>query len=105
MVRISNLLQHFLSYLVHGSAKPSLKTSLIDQDITYCVHNGQFITSKHILLPFAIKLMTGNGELIKIIKRLGHGVSYTKLTVVDTAYSIQKISTNSGLIPEEIQPY
>ena len=49
--------------------------------------------------------MTGNAELIKIINRLGHGVSYTKLAEVDTAYAIQKISTNSGLIPEEIQPY
>ena len=29
MLRIANLLQHFLSYLLHGSAKPSLKTSSI----------------------------------------------------------------------------
>ena len=51
MVRIPNLLQHFLSYLLHGSAKPSLKASSTGQDIMYCVDNGQFITSKHILLP------------------------------------------------------
>ena len=105
MVRIPNLLQHFLSYLLHGSTKPSLETSSIGQDIIYCVHNGQFITSKPILLPFAIKSMAGNVELIKIINRLGHGVSYTKLAEVDTTYAIQKISTNSGLIPDEIQPY
>ena len=49
--------------------------------------------------------MTANFKLIKIINRLGHGVSYTKLADVDTAYAIQKISTNSGLMPEEIQPY
>ena len=49
--------------------------------------------------------MAGNVELIKIINRLGHGVSYTKLAEVDTTYAIQKISTNSGLIPDEIQPY
>ena len=49
--------------------------------------------------------MTGNVELIKIINRLGHVVSYMKLAEVDTAYAIQKISKNSGLIPEEIQPY
>ena len=49
--------------------------------------------------------MTGNFKLIKIINRLGHGVSYTKLADVDTAYAIQNISTNSGLMPEEIQPY
>ena len=104
MVKIPNLLQHFLSYLLHGSAKPSLKTSSIGQDIIYCVYNGQFITSRHILLPFAIKSMTRNVELIKVINKLGHGVSYTKLAEADTAYAIQKISTNSDLIPEEIQP-
>ena len=49
--------------------------------------------------------MTGNVEPIKITNRLGHGVSYTKLAEVDPAYAIQKISTNSGLIPEEMQPY
>ena len=97
MVRIPNLLQHFLSYLLHGPSKPSLKTSSIGQDIIYCVLSGQFITSKHILLPFAIKSMTGNAELIKIINRLEHGVSYTKLAEVDTAYAIQRISKKSGL--------
>ena len=49
--------------------------------------------------------MTGNVEPIKITNGLGHGVSYTKLAEADPAYAIQKISTNSGLIPEEIQPY
>ena len=79
------------------------KTISIDQDIIYCAHKGQFITSKHILLLFAIKSMTANVKPIKTINR--HGVSYTKLAVVDTAYSILKISKNSGLIPEEIKPY
>ena len=64
--------------------------------------------SVHILkaYPSAIchKINAGNVELIKIINRLGHVVSHT-LAEVDTAYAIQKISTNSGLIPEEIQPY
>ena len=88
MVRIPNLLQHFLSYLLHGSSKPSLKTSSIGQDIIYCVDNGQFITSKHIILLFAIRSMTGNVELIKIINRLRNGVSYIELAEVDTAYAI-----------------
>ena len=44
--------------------------------------------------------MAGNVELIKIINRLGHGVSYTKLAGVDTGYAIQKIAINSGLIPD-----
>ena len=46
--------------------------------------------------------MTGNVELIKIINTFGHGISYTKLAEVDTAYAIQKFSTNLGLISEEL---
>ena len=49
--------------------------------------------------------MTGNVEPLKIINRLGHGVFCTKLAELDTVYAIQKISTNSSLMPEEIQPY
>ena len=44
-------------------------------------------------------------ELIKIINGLDHGVSHMKLAEVGTAYSIQNIATNSGLMPEEIKPY
>ena len=103
MVRMPTLLQHFLSYLLHGSSKPKLKKSSIGQDIIYCVHNGQFITPKHVLLPFSIKSITGIIKLTEVINRLGHGASYTKLAKVDAAYAIQKIATNSGLVPEEIQ--
>ena len=71
-------------------------TSSIGQVIIYCAHNGQFITSEHILLRFVIKSMKGNVE---------PGVSYTKLAEADIAYAIQKISTNTGFIPEEIKPY
>ena len=71
-------------------------TSSIGQVIIYCAHNGQFITSEHILLLFAIKSMKGN---------VVPGVSYTKLAEADIAYAIQKISTNTGFIPEEIKPY
>lgn len=101
----ANLLQHFLSYLLHGSSKPKLKKSSIGQDIIYCVHNGQFITPKHVLLPFSIKSITGIIKITEVINRLGHGASYTKFAEVDAAYAIQKIATNSGLVPEEIQLY
>ena len=94
MVKISTLLQYLLSYFLRRSPKLSLKTSSIGQDIIYCVHNGLFITSKHIHLPFFIKSMAGNVGLVKIINKLGNGVSYTKLADADTAYVIQKIAAN-----------
>ena len=104
-MKLPNLLQHFLSHLLHGSSTSTLKTSSLGQDVIYNVQNGRYITTTHLLLPFAIKSMTGNVELIKIINRLGHGMSDTKLAEVDTAYAIQKMASLSGLIPDDIQPY
>ena len=50
------------------------------------------MTSKHILVPWAIKTLTGNVELIKILNRLGHGISYSKLEEIDTALCLQKLA-------------
>ena len=105
-VQLPNHLQHLLSYLLHGSLMKSEKTTSLEQDIIYTIHKGRFVTPKQLLLPFAVKVksMTGNVELIKILKKLVHGVSYSKLLEVDTANAIQKIVSSSGLIPDEIQP-
>ena len=41
-------------------------------------------------LPFTTELLTRNVELIKTINRLEHEVSYSKLSVVNTAFARQK---------------
>ena len=104
-VQLPSTLTKFLSILFHGSELKSDKVLSIGQDIVYITHRGRFITPKHLLLPFAIKSMTGNVELIKTLNRLGHGISYSKLLEVDTANAIQKVSSDCQLIPEEIYPY
>ena len=104
-IKLPNLLQVFLSQLLHGSSTVSLKTSSLGQDIMYNVHNGRLVTPKHLLIPFAIKAMTGNVELVKIINRLGHGVSGDKLSEVDTAYAIQKLTSSNELLPDGIELY
>ena len=40
-----------------------------------------------------MKSLTGNVELIKILNRLGHGISYSKLIEIDTALCLQKLLT------------
>jgi len=47
---------------------------------------GKVKTPKHSLLPFATKSLTGSTELIHILNRCGHGVSYSQTEEVDTAY-------------------
>ena len=48
-------------------------------------------TAKHVLLPWTVKTLTGNVELIKILNRFGHGISYSKLEEIETALCLQKI--------------
>ena len=40
---------------------------------------------KQVLLSYGVKTLTGNVELIQILNRLGHGVSYSQLEENDTA--------------------
>ena len=60
------------------------------KDLIYGATNGKIMTSNHILLYWAVKTLTGNVEVIKIMNRLGHGISYSKLEEIDTALCLQK---------------
>ena len=103
-ISLSSLLHHFLNILLHDDADKPLttKVSFFAQDLLYAVNKGRHLTPKHILLPFTIKLLTGNEELIEIINRLGHGVSYSKVSELDTAFAIQKLSQSTVIIPDEV---
>ncbi|KAG1684003.1 Serine/threonine-protein kinase NIM1 [Nymphon striatum] len=70
-------------------------TISFNQDVVYAVTNGLEKTPKHVLLPYAIKSLTGNVELIHTLNRFGHGISYSELEELeelDTALYLQKLS-------------
>lgn len=103
-------LHSFLKVLLTGkrgevvpSEKVARAASSIGQDIVYSVNSGRRKPPKHILLPFAVKSLTGNVELVKIV---GHGVSYDQLQEIDTALCIEKLNRfeDNVPIPECIQP-
>ena len=48
-------------------------------------------TAKYVLLPWTVKTLTGNVELIKMLNRFGHRISYSKLEEIETASCLQKI--------------
>ena len=103
-VSTPDLLQIFLTTLLtghKGSKATTTRTQKLvwsfSQDLMYGVTMGQMKTSKHILLPWAVKTLTGNVEIIKILNRLGHGVSYSTLEEIDTALCLQKWDQQSGL--------
>ena len=68
---------------------------------------GTIKTAKHVLLPWFIKTLTGNVELITIIYRLSHGCSYTALEEIDTALCINKVAnvySDSVPLPSNLNP-
>ena len=51
---------------------------------------------KHIALPVSVKSMTGSAELVTILNRLGHGLSYSKLEEYETAVAEKQIERQQG---------
>ena len=80
---IPEKLKEFLSKMFHEEGRPNARKSRIcysfAQDIVYAVTNGKVKTPKSILLPTMIKSLTNNTELINVLNRLGHSVSYSTL--------------------------
>ena len=64
--------------------------------MVYAVGGGRVKPPKHIMLPFAVKSLTGNVELIQILNRLGHSISYSMMEEIDTALCLQKVSLAGG---------
>ena len=62
----------------------------IGQDIVYGITAGKVKPPKHIMLPYAVKSLTGCVEVIRLLNSCGHGVSYLKLEEIDTALCLQK---------------
>ena len=88
--RVSNLIQSF------------------GQDLIYAVTCGQHKPPKHVLLPYAIKTLTGNTEIIRILNRSGHEMSYTQLEENDAALCLEKLASSLDekvSLPASIKPH
>lgn len=104
----------FLYYLLTGSNDPDHTSQRVQRlvqsfghDIVYAVTCGKTQPSKHIILPFSVKSLTGNVELINILNRLGHSVSYSQMQEIDTALCLQKLSSSGSdtVLPAYIHPH
>lgn len=89
------------------SARRTRLAQSFAQDCIYGITSGKVMSNKHILIPWAVKTLTGNGELIKGLNRCGHGISYTKLVEIDTALALQKLeyeNQHGFAMPSNILP-
>ena len=76
----------------------------VSQDFMFAVSGGSCTTAKHILLPWAYWKCV---EVIKLLNRLGHDVSYSKLEEIETAFCLKKIESEEEMaviLPSNIYP-
>jgi len=93
-INLPNEVRMFLATLLTGSPKypeepcSSKVQRLVNsfgQDMVFGVTGGRNKPPKHILLPYAVKTLTNNVELIQILNRCGHGVAYSQIEELNTA--------------------
>ncbi len=112
---IPHYLERFLTGLLTGdpdvksrSHRVSTLVQSFSQDMIYAVSHGQHKPPKHLLFPYAVKTLTGNIEIIRLLNKFGHGVSYSQLEENDTALCLQKLATSLNhrvALPASIKPY
>ncbi len=88
----------FMKILPTGNSKNEAPSARIQRlvcsfgsDLVFAVTVGRTRIPKHILLPFVIKSLTGNKELIQIMNRLKHSVSHSQMEEFDTALCLQML--------------
>lgn len=78
----------------------------IGQDLAYNISKGRHKTPKHVALPMTVKNLTGSKEVISLLNRFGHGISYEQLLSVETAMAEKQIAAEEGgvVLPSNVQP-
>ena len=72
----------------HNIAKNENVKRLIDSHAADMIHGvtmGKFLTKKHFLLALGLHSMTGTKNVITILNKLGHCMSYDKTCEIETA--------------------
>ena len=90
---------------LHGIGERKLRVvkSLAD-DIMYQISNGQCLTLKHFSLGLGIHSATGTKDPIVVLSKLGHSITYEKVSEIEVAQAevARQFYSNSSLLP--IQP-
>ena len=78
----------------------------LSRDLIHSATRGRIKTPKHVVLPMTVKSLTGNVELITILNRFGHGLSYSQIEEVETALAEMQIAKrqNGVFVPSVCYP-
>ena len=75
------------------------------QDLIFGVRRGKVKPPKQSLLPYSVKILTNNVDLIQILYCSNHRITYSQLEEINTALCLQKMASASEIpLPDNIQP-
>ena len=117
-IRIPEDVKLFLVTLLTGSSsykpndpcqeKDQRLVNSFGQDWIFAVTNGRQKPLKHILLPYAVKTLTNNVDVMRFLNRCGHGIAYSQIEEINTALCQQKMAStpeNGAPLPDNIRPH
>ena len=85
------------------NGRTSRLISSLKQDMFFVVHFRNVLTPKSVLLILHIKSLCSKKELITLVSRFNHGLSYTKLLEISTEVDnskTEKQANQSPCLPE-----
>ena len=116
-INIPNEVRLFLSTLLSGgahypeepcSSKVQRLVNSFGQDLVFGVTGGRQNPPKHLLLPYTVKTLTNNVDVIRFLNQCGHGITYSQIEEMNTVLCLQKLAMtpeNTIQLPDNIKPY
>lgn len=97
-----------ISAVKEKSLKPHIHRRILSlaQDLIFACCKG-ILTPKHIGLGVTVKHMTGSKELVRILNRFGHCISYDEVVKLEKGFVEQNVANykeNDVVIPSNISP-
>ena len=77
-------------------------TMSLGQDIIFMASRGKCKPPKHIGLSQALHQKTQSKDLVTLVNRFGHGVSYEEVQRIDTCWSEIQLSGDGFIIPQNM---
>ena len=80
---------------------------MLGQDMVHAVTRGRVKTPKHVGLAVTLHHITGSKQIVTLLNRMGHCISYDDVEVVDTSLAqeiITKSEESGVVIPSNISP-
>ena len=108
---IPDLLNNFFTVLISGQSLENEKSKAektlrlkdsFAQDVVFSVTNGAIKTRKSVLFPSVVKALCNNTEILNLLNKYGHGISYDLLEEIETDFALNVINEqaeNRAVIP------